>query len=153
MTARGGTHLPTEIYDIPSSRGPTYLQKCRRKPPQSSRAALAPARSRAPEEPTSTRACCLVAGLGEHRRADHVAVAAACRDQEEQQLEVMPGRSPLGVRPSHEGKDAAGGTGMTARRTYVLEEQLDAAAAASSMRCCCVSRPPGLLLDAKAAAG
>jgi hypothetical protein len=29
MTARGGTHLPTEIYDIPSSRGPTYLQKCR----------------------------------------------------------------------------------------------------------------------------
>ena len=27
MTARGGTHLPTEIYDTPSSRGPTYLQK------------------------------------------------------------------------------------------------------------------------------
>ena len=25
MTARGETHLPTEIYDIPSSRGPTYL--------------------------------------------------------------------------------------------------------------------------------
>ena len=38
---------------------------------------------------------------------------AACRDQEEQ-LEVMPGRSPLGVMPSLEGEDAAGGTGMTA---------------------------------------
>jgi hypothetical protein len=25
MTARGGTHLPTKIYEIPSSRGPTYL--------------------------------------------------------------------------------------------------------------------------------
>ena len=78
---------------------------------------------------------------------------AACRDQEEQ-LEVLPGRSPLGVMPSLEGEDAAGGTGMTARRAHVPEEQLDAAAAASSMRCCCESRPaPGLLLDAEAATG
>jgi len=59
---------------------------------------------------------------------------AACRDQEEQ-LEVLPGRSPLGVMPSLEGEDAAGGTGMTARRAHVPEEQLDAAAAASSVRC------------------
>jgi hypothetical protein len=94
---------------------------------------LAPAESRAPEEPTSGK-------------------TAACRDQEEQ-LEVMPGRSPLGVMPSLEGEDAAGGTGMTARRVHVPEEQLDTAAAASSVRCCCESRPPGLLLDAEAAAG
>jgi hypothetical protein len=42
---------------------------------------------------------------------------------------------------------------MTARRVHVPEEQLDTAAAASSVRCCCESRPPGLLLDAEAAAG
>jgi hypothetical protein len=39
------------------------------------------------------------------------------------------------VMPSLEGEDAAGGTGMTARRAHVPEEQLDAAAAASSVRC------------------
>ena len=94
---------------------------------------LAPAESRAPDEPTSGK-------------------TAACRDQEEQ-LEVMPGRSPLGVMPSLEGEDAAGGTSMTARRAHVPEKQLDAAASASSVRCCCESRPPELLLDAEAAAG
>ena len=94
---------------------------------------LAPAESRAPDEPTSGK-------------------TAACRDQEEQ-LEVMPGRSPLGVMPSLEGEDAAGGTSMTARRAHVPEKQLGAAASASSVRCCCESRPPELLLDAEAAAG
>jgi hypothetical protein len=28
MTARGGTHLPRIVYDIPSPGGPTHLKKC-----------------------------------------------------------------------------------------------------------------------------
>ena len=36
---------------------------------------LAPAESRAPEEPTSSSACGMVAGVGEHHRAEHEAAA------------------------------------------------------------------------------
>ena len=75
-----------------------------------------------------------------------------CRDQEEQ-LEMMLGRSRLGVMPSLEGEDTAGGTGMTATCPRSSEEQLDAAAAAGSVRFGCESRPPELLLDAAAATG
>ena len=48
-----------------------------RKPPQSSRAALAPAESRAPEEPTSSSACCVVARVCESRRAEQEAAAVS----------------------------------------------------------------------------
>ena len=88
------------------------------------------------------------------------AVIAACRDRggaARGDARSKPTRRD--VEGCLEGEDAAGGTGMTARRAYVPEEHaLDAAAAAaaaaaSSVRCCCESRPPRLLLDAEAAAG
>ena len=67
-------------------------------PPQPSRQPLTPAESREPEEPTSSSACCLVAGAGEHRRAEHEAAAVITGSPGRQRRAARPKNRPAAAR-------------------------------------------------------